>query len=414
MSGNKKIIHRVSVNTGQPMVVPPRGTFALRRSRLVRRRFQQIFYTAGLILSMGAIGQAGYGFVMEIPYFTIKAPTITGVSEPLRQEIEGLVRSLTTNDSNILNINTADLEQQIARHPRVRDIRVVKTYPDRLQITAVERREVAIAITGNGSFLVDNDGHVMDKLELKDLKDMTYPFISGLLTEEVHEGEPIDSISLSKALNLLQVLEARNPSLYAAISDIQIKDDRVSPLETLTAHMKSGLEIRFGDQNPIDKLPALETLLKKLQDEGVEPFENLAYIDMRFKDMAFYMDKDTALDIAQLNYDELLRGMEKATEKYQAEHPMDKLTDQSSSSSKKPSSDNTDTAKQPSPRKNSAAATPRNPARAAARAAQPQVGYNNYGQPSQQYAPQQYYQQRQTPQMRQSAPLYNLPANQPR
>ncbi len=412
MSGNEKKIHRVLVNTGQPMVVPRYGTFALRRSRLMKRRFRQVFYATGMILSMAAIGQASYGFLMEIPYFSVKEPTIEGVSEPLRKEIEGLVRSLTDLQPNLLNLDTSELESQIARHPRIRDINVSKTYPDHLKITAVERKEVAIAITANGSFLLDNEGHVMGKMALKDLKAASYPYITGLLAEGVNEGETIDSASLGKALSLLQVLEARNPKLYTAISDIHIQSDTVSPLETLTAHMKGGLlkgglEIRFGDQNPVEKLPALETLLTKLKDDGIDPFEKLAYIDLRFDDMAVYMDKETALDIIRQQYDELQKGVDQATEQYQAANPVN-------GGEKKKSESSSDDANNAPSRKSTNVKKARRSPTTPPRAAQPPPRNQNYAQPYQQYAPSGGSQLRQAPQTRGAAPLYNLPANQPR
>lgn len=418
MTGKEKIIHRVTVNSAQPMVLPRRGNFALRRSRLIRRRIRQGFYTAGFILSMAAISHAGYDFFMEAPFFSVKPVRVEGVSEPLRKELEGLVKSFAKDKQNLLTIDADELSKHVSQHPRVRDIRVEKVYPDQLLVTAVERDEVAIATTENGFFLLDNEGHVMDSLDIEDQALLKYPYISGLRTEEVHEGEPVKSTSLANALNLLQVLEARNPSLYDKVSQIEIRGDDVSPLEILVAHMKNGLEVKFGDSNPVEKLPALETLLQKLSSENIDPFNDLVYIDLRFDDMAFYMDKETAWDIQRNNYDELQRIMARKNEEYRRKNPEAPYRGPGETGKRESASSGKSVAGNSagSSSRGRAAAAPGN--RTRTRTSSPNyAAYQNYQQPAQQYYQPQYNQQQrqyQYPQARQSAPMYNLPANQQR
>src|SRR5690606_14905351 len=149
------IVHRVTVG-GQPMTVPRTGRHAMRKSRLMRRRFSNIFYSVGFLLSTAAISQASYGFLMEAPYFTVNHPQINVVYESVRKELAGLVKSFIRGKTSILAIDENEQQKQIALHPRVRDIRVDKDYPNKLTITAVERQEVAIAATGSGFYLIDN------------------------------------------------------------------------------------------------------------------------------------------------------------------------------------------------------------------------------------------------------------------
>lgn len=315
MARREKIVHRITVG-GQPVAPSRPGTLALRKSRLIRRRVRNLFYTAGFVLSTLAITQAGYGFFMEAPYFAVTAPTIEGVSDNVRKEITGLVSSFIQNQPSLLAVDTRELEKQIALHPRVRDIRVMKVYPNRLKITAVEREEVAIAATQNGFYLIDNECHVMDKLNLNSLPQFDLPFIAGLPAETVHEGEVVESSSLKKALLLIQVLKAHNEFLYDQISEVEIQQEKVSPLETLVMHMKGGLDILLGDGNPVDKLPALETLFKKFDSEKINPFSDLVYIDLSYEKLGFYMDKETALIVKSDQYDIVQRAMQEASDKY--------------------------------------------------------------------------------------------------
>src|SRR5690606_35704682 len=133
-------------------------------------------YSVGFLLSTAAISQASYGFLMEAPYFTVNQPQINGVSDSVRKELAGLVKSFIRGKTSILAIDENELQKQIALHPRVRDIRVDKDYPNKLTITAVERQEVAIAATGSGFYLIDNECHVMDKLDLGELARLDYPY----------------------------------------------------------------------------------------------------------------------------------------------------------------------------------------------------------------------------------------------
>lgn len=323
MTGKEKIVHRVTVG-GQPMTVPRTGKLAMRKSRLMRRRFRNIFYSVGFLLSTAAISQASYGFLMEAPYFTVNQPQINGVSDSVRKELAGLVKSFIRGKTSILAIDENELQKQIALHPRVRDIQVDKDYPNKLTITAVERQEVAIAATGSGFYLIDNECHVMDKLDLGELARLDYPYISGLRAESVHEGEPVESASLQKALTLIQVLKDRNKTLYDLISEVQIKREEVSPLETLVMHMKGGLDVRLGDTDPVTRLPALETLLTKLKSDGVDPFSDLVYIDLSYDKLGFYMDRETALIVKRNQYDFVQREMQEASEEYAENHPQPK------------------------------------------------------------------------------------------
>lgn len=410
-SGREKIVHRVKVG-GQPMTVARRpGRLAMRKSRLVRRRIRNGFYSIGFVLSLAAISHAGHGFFMEAPYFAVQQPQIEGVSESVRKEIAGLISSFVDGQTNLLTIDSAELEEQIALHPRVRDIRVMKMYPNQLKISAVEREEVAIAATEAGYYLVDNDCHVMDKLDLKDLMRFELPFVSGLRAEAVYEGEVVESASLKKALMLIQVLKQRNQRLYELISEVKIEQEEVSPVETLVMHMRGGLDIMLGDGNPLDRLPALETLLGKLRSENVDPYSDLVYIDLSYDKLGFYMDKETALIVKSDQYDIVQQALQEANDKY-AKNYAQQQSGTETGGARRQSSGSPSPARRPAPARTQ-------PVRQQATAGQAGYQQGNYQQPRGTYPPG-YYQQPQYPQGQyrnpQQAPasLYNMPRTQQR
>lgn len=415
------------------MTVPRRpGRMAMRKSRLVRRRIRNTFYTIGFILSSAAISQAGYGFFVEAPYFALKEPQIEGVSDDVRREIIGLISFHVDNQPNLITIDSKELEEQIALHPRVRDIRVTKVYPNILKISAVEREEMAIAVTPVGYHLLDNEGHVMGRLDLEDLLRIDLPLVSGLSPEAIHEGEKIDSDSLEKTLLLIQVLRQRNKKLYDLISEVQIKQEAVSPLETLVMHMKGGLDILLGDGNPVDKLPELETLLLKLESEDVDPFSDLVYIDLSYDKMGFVMEKETALLVKNREYEIVQQALQEANEKYARTHAQQQQQSSRNTTTQNQSGGQSGQVRRAAPAR-PAVASQQQPVQAQygygygnQQAAypsgyyqqqQPRAAYpQGYYQQPQQQRPQQYPQARYPRQYQQQAPgsLYNMPPTQQR
>jgi hypothetical protein len=184
----------------------------------------------------------------------------------------------------------------LQRHPRIREIDLKKVYPDTLVIQASERQPAALLAAGNAIYLVDWDGHVMERLNNSTIKDKDYPCITGIPGDDVQVGEKIYNPYLYKVLDLTHVVKDRNPELYAKLSEIQIASDPVSHLESITAHLKGGMEVRFGDTNPVEMLPAFEVWANTVRGKGQDPY-NMAYVDLRFKDRVFHMDKATAVGL---------------------------------------------------------------------------------------------------------------------
>ena len=380
------------------MPAPRGGTLALRKSRLVRRRFRQIFYLVGFMLASGAIGHASYGFLTTAQVFNVRPPKIEGVSYNLTQEIQGLVDTLTLPSKNIFAINTSELEEQISHHPRIRRITVDKIYPDQLVIKASERSQAAILVTGGGFYLVDNDGYAMEKLSTSQLATKRLPLITGLRSEEVYEGEPVNNSTLGKALNLLQVLQVRNPEFYNHISDINIAPEGASQLENLTISTKEPLTIRFGDTNPVGRFAELETLMTYLQNQGVDPYNDLVYIDMRFKGQAVYMKLETAQLIAQGEYGKVQAELEQTQEELIRQY-------EKNSKSSRPKSDSDSSSRRATSTGSSSRSTSNRSSSGNTRNSQQNPQLNtpqHYNQPNRSYPTPQY------------PPIYNMPGNQPR
>jgi hypothetical protein len=134
----------------------------------------------------------------------------------------------------------------------------------------------------------------MERLSSATMKDKDLPCISGISGDDVQVGEKIYNPYLYKALDLTHVVKEKNPEFYTKLSEVQISSDPMSHLESITAYMRGGMEVRFGDNNPIEMLPAFEVWANTVRDKGQDPYK-LYYVDLRFKDRVFHMDRDTAV-----------------------------------------------------------------------------------------------------------------------
>jgi len=240
------------------------------------------------------------------------------VSQPVEAEVQGLVRDFLGNNLNILTINESDLAAQIGQHPKLSKISIKKSFPATLVISAVERDPAAIVVADADFYQVDWNGVVMDKLQVDDLKDDKFPLVTGIHGDDVQMGEPINNTSLSHALELIHMLKERNQDMYAKLSTVQIDTDPASGLESIVALFKGGMDVKFGDINPVKRLPELETLINSLKAQGINSYRDLDYVDLRFEGKAWYMEKKTLLELARGEFDELEARAREEAEKLAA------------------------------------------------------------------------------------------------
>lgn len=265
----------------------------------MRRRLIGMFYGVGLLLSMAAIGHAGYGFFMETSYFKLRDKdgiSILGVGPEISAEVMELVKSQLPYGRNLLKLDSTKLAKLISMHPRISNVKVTKVYPDKVYIEASERNAGAIISSVDSNFyLVDWNSYIMERLPLEKLGEYDLPLITGVRADNIQVGEKLFQQSLSKALDLILMTKERNSEFYDNLSEVAILTDGVSPLETITAKMKQGLEVFFGDGNPVDKLAEYESMVGKIRSDKLDPYKDIVYIELRYKGMGFYLDRETML-----------------------------------------------------------------------------------------------------------------------
>lgn len=321
----KETVHKVTVGGG-PAVVgsSPNRLSLMRKSKLMRRRLLGAFYGVGLLLSMAAIGHAGYGFFMDTSYFQLRDKDgiiiVGNLSDEIKPEILELVKSRLPYGGNLLKLDVDDLAEQLSKHPRVSNVKATKAYPDKLYIEADERTAGAIINSGGANFyLIDWNGYVMERLSIEKLAQYDLPYISGVRADNIQVGEKLYQPSLGKALDLILMAEERNAEFYEKLSEVAIQTDGVSPLETLSAKMKGGLEVFFGDGNPVDRMAEYESIINKIRADKLDPYSDIVYVELRYKDMAFYLDRESMLLQETQSIEEIQMAMEEERKRIEQE-----------------------------------------------------------------------------------------------
>lgn len=271
-----------------------------------RIRARRILLAICFCAVVAAVAQVSWSFFCEAPYFKLSRLQVEGVAEPIAEELRTIVESAASRSRNMLNFDTGELQRLIAAHPRIRNFQFQKMYPDTLLIKASEREPAAI-VSADGFYLVDREGFVIEQLKAASLRDYDFPYVTGIPNDQIQPGEMIYNSRVLWALDLIRLVRERNPGLYGKFSEVNLNTDSVSHLENITVRLKGGTQVRFGDKNPIDKLPTLDYFIQKQVEQNVDPFM-LAYIDLRFQDQIVYMDRPTAVAAAAGVLDRLQDG----------------------------------------------------------------------------------------------------------
>jgi cell division septal protein FtsQ len=225
-----------------------------------------------------------YKFMYDSQYFKVRDVILTGADADLavKNQIERRIQQDKFNEANLLNVQEKTVQNAVQQNAKVKQALVAKQYPNRLLIGVTLRHAVALVLH-DPILAIDGEGYVLESLDVRHPSVLELPFITGLDKKSLSIGSQIQSEALTKALLLLSCLENRAPALFAKTSEVHCDEK-----ESLTLLLKGGTEIRFGNGNPIEKMPAFDTFVQK---NGTP--EQFAYIDLRFEGQIPYMTRPT-------------------------------------------------------------------------------------------------------------------------
>ena len=157
------------------------------------------------------------------------------------------------------------MERALRRNPWVKAVEIRRRLPPALEVTVSERQAAALVELG-GLYLADPSGQVFKRAAPGDGLDL--PLISGLDRAAFEAGREGDgeTLRLRSALELLSRWRDAGLDRRAPISEIHL--DPV--LGTTVFAGDEGVEVRLGQGDLPRKLERLETLLSRMESDGVQ------------------------------------------------------------------------------------------------------------------------------------------------
>ncbi len=253
----------------------------------VRRRHSTRFYVIATLVALVAVVNLAWRALLDSHYFALRDIRIVGVSPRLAEELDAAVRQHLPPNPTTLSLDLQKISSSLAAHPSLRQVSLEIAYPHALLIRASERVPAAI-LSADGFYLVARDGVAMQRLRPAELRHYELPFITGISPEKIEIGEKVPSAGLSRALEMIELVRERNQDLYSRFSEVSISQDPVSQLDLVTARLRGGMEVRFGNTNPVEKLPLLDFFIQQQRQAGNDPFA-MAYVDLRVPNHSLHL-----------------------------------------------------------------------------------------------------------------------------
>jgi cell division protein FtsQ len=243
-------IHRI--RAGLPFDATARGTLV--PGPLLRRRLAIVALLAALLGATYILWLRDSGLV-AVEEVQVTGPTGRDAGR-LRAALDGAARGMTT-----LHVDHDALEAAVEPFPVVQAIEVEADFPNRLRVTVIEHRPVAVLVAGEKRIPVAGDGSVLAGLP-----------IEGSLPE-IPTGAPIPAAQLEPGATLDAALVAGGApgALVSRLEQVEREEER-----GLVVAVKDGPELIFGNADRLTaKWAAAVRVLADPDAAGAE------YLDLR-------------------------------------------------------------------------------------------------------------------------------------
>jgi cell division protein FtsQ len=217
-----------------------------------------LFMATGLIY--------GFNYAISAPYFLIKATSVKGCRELTEKDV--LALAALKSSQTIFSVNMEAMARRIASQPWVKNVAIVREFPNRLVIEVQERTTLAMCRKSEDFYLFDADGVFFKQLETGDEVDV--PVLTGYYQKEQLNKELFDmTMQLMKALAVSKTFPALN-----AVSEIN-----ASEVSGLSLYTENGFCLKLGFGNYENKLQRLLPVITALNKKDMK--QGLLNIDLR-------------------------------------------------------------------------------------------------------------------------------------
>jgi cell division protein FtsQ len=197
-----------SVESAQRFFRPPDAGRVRRNYRRVQvqRLFavvRTLLIAAGIVLGIFA----AYRHTQSGAQFAVRNIEIDGATHTPRAALDAITRRYA--GMNLFKVDIARVRRDLGALPWVRRVDIEEKVPDTLRIKVVERTPAALVLTGGAVRYVDDDGVTFADLS-PSVGDPELPVVSNAHGADV-----------ARCVALLRDLRARDPNLYARVSEVR-------------------------------------------------------------------------------------------------------------------------------------------------------------------------------------------------
>lgn len=188
-------------------------------------------------------------------YFPIKTVRIYGANQLDHQEIKDLLTPLVNR--GFFTVNMAAIRQQLLQIPWVTDIFVRRIWPDRVEITIIEKQAIA---RWRKESLLSASGELFTPTQTSSVTDL--PQFFG------PEGKQMIMLEYFGKLNRLL------SPIYAKISYLEL-----TPYDTWKIILDNGITIRMGHKDSLTRIAHFVKVYSKIVGNRTSDVD---YIDLRY------------------------------------------------------------------------------------------------------------------------------------
>ena len=152
--------------------------------------------------------------------------------------------------SSFMTVNVQSAEEALRSLPMIRSARVIKRFPNRVELHLESRRAAAMAFVQREEkifpALIDGDGMIFNVGKEGLDRNETLPVISGLVLEGVYPGMKIPRM-YNTLFERLETLNRNAPELIAAISEIKINQRNYDGYDLTLYPAHKGVRVRVSN-----------------------------------------------------------------------------------------------------------------------------------------------------------------------
>jgi cell division protein FtsQ len=202
------------------------------------------------VLSVGLV--SGYQFLSSARWFRVQDMVVTGVEESMKGAVIGLA-GITHKDS-LFSIDTAAVEENIRKHPWIKEVSITRGFPHTLHIE-VHREEPVAVVVLDRMYLMNREGVLFKEVGKNDPVD--FPMITGLA-----KGDEKLNRHLARVASFLTAYSAsREVSAVGELSEVHV--EKHGALSVYFNQLP--FRVFFGSGEFARKLDSLHRIIEHLQ-----------------------------------------------------------------------------------------------------------------------------------------------------